>query len=292
MARRHSLTINVGLGNSGGIVATQTSRPMLDKSEENAHVNVSVVIPCFNEADGIAYTCERLRAFQGAMSKADTVEFVFVDDGSTDGTSERIRQEANGLDFRLLRHAENCGLTAALQTGFESCSGEEIVTLDCDCTYDPLQLPGLLNVLREGNDLVTGSPYHPNGEVVGVIRWRLFLSRMLSRIYWLVLPVRLYTYTSCFRAYRKEILPSLEATDGRFLGVTQLLVSGMLAGMRVAEHPVRLTARRFGKSKISVMNVMLSHIFYIFELVLWRLQHRIRKQPRSFSTVVSGSSVR
>jgi len=234
-------------------------------------VHTTLLIPCYNEVDGIPYLCARLREVVPQISSNGGVEVLFVDDGSTDGTAEAIRHEANGLSFRVIAHRSNRGLGAALRTGFGESQGSEVVTLDSDCTYDPLQALNLLTALRQGNDVVTGSPYHPRGEVIDVVPWRLFVSKTLSYIYWAVLPVRLFTYTSCFRAYRRDVLAHLDAGDDGFLGVTQLLVSAILRGYRVAEMPSKLTSRRFGRSKIRTFQVALSHLKYIGTVVGMRL---------------------
>jgi dolichol-phosphate mannosyltransferase len=235
----------------------------------------SIVIPCFNEVEGIYQLCGRLRELLPVLSRDGVVEIVFVDDGSTDGTADAIRREADGLPYVIATHPVNKGLGAALRTGFATARGLEIVTMDSDCTYDPLQSVELLRVLREGKDVVTGSPYHPDGRVVNVVGWRLMISKTLSFMYWLLLPTQLYTYTSCFRAYRRDAIPALEAPDDGFLAVTQLLVSGILRGCYVAEVPAVLTSRKFGRSKIRTLQVALSHLRYLAHVI------RIQMAPNS-----------
>jgi len=248
-------------------------------------VTTSVLIPCYNEAEGIPQLCTRLRELCAGLSLNGGTEVIFVDDGSIDGTADAIRREAVGLPYRIVGHEQNRGLGDALRTGFAESRGQEVVTLDSDCTYDPMQAIALLGLLRQGNDVVTGSPYHPDGEVVNVPGWRLFLSKTLSHLYWVIVPVHLYTYTSCFRAYRREALPLLESRDPGFLAVTELLVSAILKGLRVAELPARLTSRRFGQSKIRTAAVALSHLRYIAHVVLmragvWRAS-MISQEPKS-----------
>jgi dolichol-phosphate mannosyltransferase len=239
------------------------------------------VIPCYNEAEGIPQLCQKLTSLVDTLSRNGGVEVLFVDDGSTDGSADVIRRLANALPYRILTHPANRGLGAALRTGFHECVGDEVVTLDSDCTYDPIQALELLRALRAGNDVVTGSPYHPKGSVVGVVRWRLFISMLLSRLYWAILPVRLYTYTSCFRAYRREVLLQLDAPDDGFLSVAQLLVSAILGGARVAEVPALLTRRRFGQSHLRTIQVGLSHLRYLLHVV-WL---RARNVNRQFSII-------
>jgi dolichol-phosphate mannosyltransferase len=229
----------------------------------------AIVVPCYNEADGIPQLAARLAPVLCRLG--EDVEVIFVDDGSTDETARLINREAQGIPHRIIRHERNRGLGAALKTGFAHAEADEIVTIDSDCTYDPEEIIDLLGLLRHGYDIVTGSPYHPSGEVVGVPRWRLSLSRNLSYIYWLILPQRLYTYTSCFRAYRREVLPLLRAESQDFLCVTQLLVSGILRGARVVEFPTRLTQRRFGQSKMKILKVIVSHLRYIPGVILERI---------------------
>jgi dolichol-phosphate mannosyltransferase len=229
-------------------------------------VRTTLLIPCYNEAEGIPNLCARLRVLLDRITPDGSVEVIFVDDGSDDGTADRIRQSAAGLPFRIVAHEENRGLGAALKTGFLESRGLEVVTLDSDCTYDPTQAVYLLHALRRGYDVVTGSPYHPLGEVVHLVRWRLYLSKFLSYLYWAVLPVHLFTYTSCFRAYRRDVLTKLDAESDGFLAVTQLLVSAILKGYRVSEVPARLTSRQFGRSKIRIAAEAFAHIRYLIRI--------------------------
>jgi len=233
-------------------------------------VTTSLIIPCFNEAEGIPQLCSRLRELCAGLSLNGGTEVIFVDDGSVDGTADVIRREGGGLPYRIVTHERNLGLGHALRTGFAESRGREVVTLDSDCTYEPMQAIPLLELLRQGNDVVTGSPYHPDGEVVNVPGWRLLLSKTLSHLYWIIVPVHLYTYTSCFRAYRREALAVLDSRDPGFLAVTELLVSAILKGLRVAELPARLTSRRFGQSKIRTAAVAMSHLRYLARVLLAR----------------------
>ncbi|HEX9005826.1 MAG TPA: glycosyltransferase family 2 protein [Bacteroidota bacterium] len=236
----------------------------------------TLIIPCYNEVDGIPMLCRRLAPVIDRLRQEGHVDVLFVDDGSFDGTAGAIGREAVGLPYQIISHETNRGIGAALKSAFARTAAQEIVTIDSDCTYDPAAVHTLLALLREGNDIVTASPYHPLGAVVDVPRWRLLLSKSLSLLYGLVLPRRLATYTSCFRAYRGDVIGKLSAPSDGFLAVTELLVSGILAGAAVAELPAVLTRRRFGRSKLRTLRVILGHLKLICTVIIWRAVSRPR----------------
>jgi dolichol-phosphate mannosyltransferase len=132
----------------------------------------------------------------------------------------------------------------------------------------------MIPLLADGVDLVTASPYHPAGRVRNVPSWRLFLSKGLSRLYCLVLHQKLFTYTSCFRVYRKQSAATLELRHPGFLGVAELLAQVDLAGHRVVEYPTTLEARVLGRSKMKIFWTITGHLALLADLVRVRLSRR------------------
>lgn len=232
---------------------------------------ISFIVPCWNEREGIPHLLTALEETRRLVGPGYEWEFIFVDDGSSDGTAELLEVEClGGSDVRVIRHAVNRGLGAALRTGFAQATGELVVTNDSDCTFDPRELPAMLRLLAQGADIVAASPYHPRGSVLNVPAYRLLLSRNLSRLYRWVLGTRLHSYTSLFRLYRGEVIKRVSFTSDDFLAVTQILVGALRAGYRVVEHPTRLSVRRYGASKARIPQMILDHLGHLWQLICRR----------------------
>lgn len=232
--------------------------------------SVSIIIPCFNESEGIESLQKKLLPVLAQLRLDRSVELKIVDDGSTDDTFLKLQQNFDKL-AQIIRHPKNKGLSAAIRTGFAHSTGNIICTIDSDCTYDPEYLVALLNLMHPDVDIVTASPYHPKGRVKNVPAWRLFLSKGLSHLYGLVLPQKLYTYTSMFRAYRREVLETVPITYPGFLGLVEILAEAMLCGYKVVEYPTQLSNRVYGQSKLRVARVIRSHLQYISKLIVRQL---------------------
>jgi len=124
---------------------------------------------------------------------------------------------------KLVRHDVNSGVSAGILTGIRAADHETVASMDCDCSYDPLELKRMLPLLSDDVDLVTASPYNPDGKVKNVPGWRLLLSKGLSQMYRCVLPMRLHTWTSCFRVYRKSVVDELPLIENGFLGTAEMV---------------------------------------------------------------------
>lgn len=233
---------------------------------------VSIVIPCFNEELILPYLEKTLTNVERAIRDRYDLRFIFVDDGSVDDTWSALRQIFGDREnCTLERHTSNRGVAAAILTGIDRAQTEVVCSIDCDCTYDPLQLEKLLPLLTKDVDLVTGSPYHPDGEVRNVPGWRLFLSKSLSKLYALVLHHRLATYTSCFRAYRRSAVENLPVREGGFLGVAEMLGQLDLNGGRIVECPAVLEVRLLGRSKMKTLRTIVGHLRLLTRLAFARM---------------------
>jgi glycosyltransferase involved in cell wall biosynthesis len=195
----------------------------------------------------------------GANSYA--FEVVLVDDHSTDGTREKLKELFGSRDsYRLVFHEANRGVAAAILTGLRTARNEIVCSMDADCSYDPLELLNMIPQLQAGIDLVTASPYHPDGFVLGVPKWRLFLSKSLSRLYHRILHHKLWTYTSCFRVYRRSSVSGISLRYGDFRGVVEVLARVDLVGGAIREYPATLQSRIFGYSKMKTIKAIMGHI--------------------------------
>lgn len=237
---------------------------------------LSLICPCYNEREGVGQLLGVLDELQRRLGSAYALELIFVDDGSTDGTAERLESELSRRPVlaRVIRHERNRGLGAAIRTGVAQARGELIATTDSDCTYDPLALVPMLALLEQGADVVVGSAYHPQGGVQGASAYRLLLSRSCSRLYNLVLGTRISTYTSLMRLYRAEVIHSIRFESDDFLAVAEMLVRALMMGYRVAEHPMTLTARRYGASNAVILRIIRDHLGFLW----WLLRHGVRIQ--------------
>jgi hypothetical protein len=243
---------------------------------------VSVVIPCYNEKAVLPYLSNTLRQVADKLSSHYSLRFIFVDDGSTDGSGSTLEEVFGSRpDSTLIRHASNQGVSAAILTGIRGADTEIVCSIDCDCTYDPHELGAMIPLLREGVDLVTASPYHRLGGVRNVPGWRLALSRSASTSYRLVLHHKLQTYTSCFRVYRRSTILSLPLREPGYLGITELLGLLDLRGGTIVEHPTVLEARLLGHSKMKVLRNIFGHLRLLGELLLERLRSGRRKRPQA-----------
>ena len=245
---------------------------------------VTLVVPLYNEEANIPYMRGTLMDLRARLGRRYRIHFNLVDDGSSDGTWERLTERfADFPDCRVLRHERNQGVAAAILTGLREAPTEVAASIDCDCSYDPNDLEAMLPMI-EGADLVTASPYHPEGQVFNIPPWRLFLSRTLSRIYSALLGKSIHTYTSCFRVYRKSSLEGVAIQHGGFLGVAEILIRLRLKGGRIVEYPNTLESRLFGESKMKILRTIGSHLGLIRELLALKLRRgpapEAARQPR------------
>jgi polysaccharide deacetylase family protein (PEP-CTERM system associated) len=233
---------------------------------------VTVVIPCYNEELMLPDLSNTLAHVQQELRDRYDLRFLFVDDGSSDGTWDQLQQVfGNRPDCRLVRHDQNKGVAAALMTGIARADTDIVCSIDCDCTYDPLELGRMIPLLEDGVDLVTASPYHPEGMVRNVPGWRLFLSRQLSHLYRAVLHHKLHTYTSCFRVYRRSAMVGIDIEEPGFLGVAELLGRLDLSGGTIVEFPATLEVRMLGRSKMKIVRTILGHLRLLAHLLADRL---------------------
>lgn len=236
--------------------------------------SISIVIPCYNEEEGIPNLIQKLTPAVEALQKKHSVELIFVDDGSTDKTNELLhRSYNNNPKAKIIKHETNRNLGAALRTGFQHASGDLVAALDCDCTYDPILLLQMVEMLDEQTDIVTVSPYHPQGRVSKIPPYRLILSKGASFLYRVLLSWDLYTYTAMVRIYKKEVIRAIPFERDDFLGVTELLVKALLKRYAIKELPAELQMRKFGSSKMK--KIPLKVIKDHFSLMSSIIKHKI-----------------
>ena len=238
----------------------------------NEKLDLSIVIPCFNEIDGIEHLVLELKKLEKKLNVSH--EFIFVDDGSSDETYVKlvnVYQDRIGKDIKVLKHEKNEGLGTAVKTGILKAEGRYVATMDSDCTYKPTYLVEMFDIMKQENaDIITASPYHPEGQTQNVPGYRLFLSRTLSNMYNVVCKGKFYTYTSMFRIYKNDSIKKITFESKGFLAMSEILVKGHKKGLKIIEFPATLTGRKFGISSAKTFSLIKSHIGFIIEILLKR----------------------
>jgi len=229
---------------------------------------ITITVPCYNEEAGIANLFNHLASALDVLNARYDTYLLFIDDGSRDSTYAALKTYFGGRkNCSIIRHPRNRGIMAALKTGLETAETEIVCSMDADCSYDPALFEKMIPLMFDGADIVTASPYHPDGCVVGVSPLRISASKLLSRTYDMVLRQKIHTYTSCFRVCRKGAVSKLSIQHMDFVGIAEMLVKAGRAGMTIMEYPAVLTARNTGSSKMNLIETVAGHCRLILELI-------------------------
>ncbi|MGQ9646384.1 MAG: glycosyltransferase family 2 protein [Thermodesulfobacteriota bacterium] len=230
--------------------------------EQAASVEISVVVPVYNEEKNLPILVPKLLEVLRGLHK--TYEVIFVDDGSSDGSGRLLREMAVRYpSIRMLRFKVNRGLSTALVAGMREARGDILVTLDSDLQNDPADIPRLMQHL-DRYDMVTG--------------WRQkredpWLKRISSRIANAVrnrLSGENIQDSACtLRAFKKECIKGICTFNGMHRFLSTLV---KMRGYRIVEVPVSHHPRQYGKSKYHIRNRMVRS-FVDLLAVRW-MKHR------------------
>ena len=231
-------------------------------------MKLSIIIPAYNESESVLNTVTKLRPVISDLQQTYDVEILFVNDGSKDDTEDLLRQAFSDVDYaHIISYKNNRGLGGAIRTGLKHAEGDLIITTDFDGTYDFRTIPEILECLTDDVDIVTASPYHPQGGVEGVPQYRLLFSHGASLIYRILVNPRIYCWTALFRVYRRSVITHTDFENDGFLFGTELMINAIRGGYKVKEYPTILNSRAFGQSSIRIAQVTMSHLKYQAKLL-------------------------
>jgi len=210
--------------------ATRQAHPAVDRWQGV----VSVIVPVYNEA---AHVDELLQAIQASPVKK---EIIIVDDGSTDGTREKLQAFGPLDNVAIIFHEKNYGKGAAIRTALAYAHGEYVLIQDSDLEYDPQDYPALLRPLEEGRaNVVYGM--RPDRPERGM---RFFLgAKLLTHLTNLLYGAGIHDEATCYKVIRRSLLESVDLECHRFEFCPEVTAKLCLMGEKIAEVPISYNPR-------------------------------------------------
>jgi dolichol-phosphate mannosyltransferase len=201
---------------------------------------VSVIVPVYNEA---AHVDELLQAIHASPVRK---EIIIVDDGSTDGTREKLQAMPLATDVTVVFHQKNCGKGAAIRTALEYARGEYILIQDSDLEYDPQDYPALLRPLQEHRaNVVYG--VRPDRPERGL---RFFLgAKLLTHLTNLLYGAGIHDEATCYKVFRRSLVARINLECRRFEFCPEVTAKLCRMGEKIAEVPISYAPRSAGEGK-------------------------------------------
>jgi dolichol-phosphate mannosyltransferase len=224
------------------------TREIAADSKGHRELDLSIVIPIYNEEENIPYLLQRLRTSLERLNLR--YEIIAVDDGSgDDGAAVLKRYAATSPELKIVRLRRNSGQTAAIMAGLDRAAGEIIVTIDADLQNDPDDIDKLVTKLNEGYDVVSGWRKNRQDHALR----RNFVSRIANRLISAVTGVYLHDYGCTLKAYRYRITKDicLYGEMHRFIPVYAHWLGARVTEVEVKHHP-----RQFGESKYGLTRII------------------------------------
>ncbi|MBI3317331.1 MAG: glycosyltransferase family 2 protein [Candidatus Omnitrophica bacterium] len=206
-------------------------------------MKISVVIPVFNESGTLEKVVERVQKIPLE------IEILIVDDGSSDGTREKLAVLSKKPGIKVFYHEKNRGKGAALRTGFQEASGKFVIVQDADLEYDPTDYGKLLGPLEDGRaDVVFGSRFLGGPHRV-LFFWHFLGNKFLTLLSNALSNLNLSDMETGYKAFRREILTHLHLRANRFAFEPEFTMKVAKKGFRVYETPISYSGRDYSEGK-------------------------------------------
>jgi glycosyltransferase involved in cell wall biosynthesis len=207
-------------------------------------VDLSVIIPVYNEA-------ETLDAIMAAVTAIPVdKEIILVDDGSTDGSREKLQQFENQPGIRVLYHDVNQGKGAAIRTGVKAAERDLVIIQDADLEYDPREIPMLMQPILAGKaDVVYGSRFMGGMPHRVLYFWHSVGNQMLTLLSNMFTDLNLTDMETCYKLFKREIIQGIEIEENRF-GMEPEITAKIAKGRwRIYEIGISYAGRTYDEGK-------------------------------------------
>jgi len=209
---------------------------------------LSIVMPVYNEK---ATLLRVLAAVEAAPASGLRKEIVVVDDFSTDGTRELLKERVEGRDgFLVLYHDRNRGKGSALRTGFARTTGDVVVVQDADLEYDPQEYPKLLApILADKADVVFGSRFAGSEAKRVLFFWHYVGNRFLTLLSNMFTNLNLTDMETCYKTFRGEVIRGIDLREDRFGFEPEITSKVARLGCRIYEVGIGYSGRTYAEGK-------------------------------------------
>lgn len=208
-------------------------------------MKLSIVIPCYNEKNHLSHLITRVKD-----SPVADKEIILVDDGSSDGTTELIK---NGLErevHKVLYHPVNMGKGAAIRSGLRAVTGDIVLIQDADLEYDPAEYPKLIAPIVEGKaDVVFGSRFMGEGPHRVHMFWHYVGNKLLTVLSNMFTNLNLTDMETCYKVFRTEIIKSIAIDQNGFGIEPELTAKVAKKRCRIYEVGISYYGRSYGEGK-------------------------------------------
>jgi len=223
-------------------------------------MKISIIIPMYNEKGNAPVILSRL--VEDLRAWPDEYEIIAVDDSSTDGTSDILKDYSNRHEsiIAVMRRGEERGMGMALMRGMKEAKGDVIVWVMADLSDDPQKIPEMTEKIKEGYDVVFGSRYMKGGSIGDLGRLKAFLSSRFTVFAGALFGIGVRDITNAFRAFTREVGEKIKLESSDFAISPELAIKAHLLGYKLGEVPCSYTSRVSDEAKFKMFRMVMKYL--------------------------------
>ena len=206
---------------------------------------LSIIIPCFNEKEFVRELIDRVN-----NAPITNKEIILIDDDSTDGTKEIIKNEIEQKVTKVIYHDKNMGKGAALRSGFKEAKGDIVIVQDADLEYDPGEYEKLIKPILDGRaDVVYGSRFVGSGEHRVLYFWHMIGNKLLTLFSNICTNLNLTDMETCYKVFKKSILDEISLQEDGFGCDPEITAKIAKLKCRIYEVGISYSGRTYAQGK-------------------------------------------